>query len=72
MFTIDVSLVLLDVFGKEGGALLTILLAVVLVGLGGFVGSGTGNQLVGERGVVLGLDTTVLVVAVGCSLVRVV
>lgn len=72
MFTIDVSLVLLDVFGKERGALLTILLAVVLVGLGGFVGSGTGNQLVGERGVVLGLDTTVLVVAVGCSLVRVV
>lgn len=51
---------------------LTVLLAVLLVGLGGFVGSGTGNQLMGEGSLVLGLDTAVLVVVVGGSLVGVV
>lgn len=58
--------------GSEEVVFLTVLRAVVLVGLGGFVRSGTGDQLMSERGVVLGLDTAVVVLIVGVSLVRVV
>lgn len=41
---------------------------MLLVGLGGFVGGGTGNQFMGERCLVLRLNTAVLVVVVGVSL----
>jgi hypothetical protein len=45
---------------------------VLLIGLGSLVGSGTGNQLVGERGLVVRGDTLGVVLLVRAALVRIV
>lgn len=51
---------------------LTVLLTVVLVSLGGLVGSSAGNQLVRERCLVVLVNAVLVVVVVGAALVRIV
>lgn len=52
--------------------LLTVSRTVVLIGLGSLVGSGTGNELMGEGGLVVWRDAAGVVLLVRAALVRIV